>query len=68
MDVYRSTPYPHYIKLTDGVLNMEILCDTKTDGGGWIVIQVFEKNFVLKLFLQLYYQTQKPYSVLPYTF
>ncbi|KAK3759974.1 hypothetical protein RRG08_006441 [Elysia crispata] len=39
LDAYRSTPYPHYIKTVDGVLKGEILCDTKTDDGGWIVIQ-----------------------------
>ena len=45
LDAYRSTPYPHYIKTVDGVLKREILCDTKTDDGGWIVIQVFTRDY-----------------------
>ncbi|KAH9525810.1 Ficolin-1-A [Bulinus truncatus] len=29
----------HYIKVYSVALNTMFLCDTKTDGGGWIVIQ-----------------------------
>ncbi|GFS18133.1 phenylalanyl-tRNA synthetase alpha subunit [Elysia marginata] len=31
--------YPHYVTMTQFILQRQILCDTKTDGGGWIVIQ-----------------------------
>ncbi|GFS27527.1 fibrinogen-related protein 3.1 [Elysia marginata] len=31
--------YPPYVQMTDTSLNREILCDTETAGGGWIVIQ-----------------------------
>ena len=32
--------YPRYIITTDQTIQREILCETQTDGGGWIVIQV----------------------------
>ncbi|GFS24765.1 fibrinogen-related protein 3-2, partial [Elysia marginata] len=38
--------YPQYVKLMDDVINRKILCDTKTDGGGWIVIQKRTKGDV----------------------
>ena len=44
MDASRSTPYPHYINTVNEILKREIQCDTKTLGGGWIVIQVFHKD------------------------
>ncbi|RUS69439.1 hypothetical protein EGW08_022797 [Elysia chlorotica] len=31
--------YPPYLELSDSTLQRHILCDTHTDGGGWIVIQ-----------------------------
>ena len=42
MDRPRSKPYPPYITIFDALLNRNIFCDTKTEGGGWIVIQVFD--------------------------
>ena len=35
-----NSPYLPYIITTDETIQREILCDTKTEGGGWIVIQV----------------------------
>ncbi|GFR76136.1 ficolin-1 [Elysia marginata] len=35
----RYQNYPHYVTMTQFTLKRQILCDTKTEGGGWIVIQ-----------------------------
>ncbi|GFR99608.1 ficolin-1 [Elysia marginata] len=39
MGKYLNQSYPHYVTMTQFILQRQILCDTKTDGGGWIVIQ-----------------------------
>ncbi|KAK3804162.1 hypothetical protein RRG08_047629 [Elysia crispata] len=34
-----TTQYPPYLILSDSTIEKDILCDTHTDGGGWIIIQ-----------------------------
>ncbi|GFR99954.1 hypothetical protein ElyMa_002804300, partial [Elysia marginata] len=40
MGKHLNQSYPQYITMSQFTLKRQILCDTKTDGGGWIVIQV----------------------------
>ncbi|GFS20212.1 BDR-repeat family protein [Elysia marginata] len=42
--------YQPYERVLDDDIDREILCDTNTDGGGWIVIQVKIKNQLLEFF------------------
>ncbi|KAK3762654.1 hypothetical protein RRG08_042075 [Elysia crispata] len=37
-DVVTKT-YPRYVITTDQTIQRQVLCETQTDGGGWIVIQ-----------------------------
>ena len=45
MDYKRDASYPAYVKVLDDTIQQYILCDTKTLGGGWIVIQVVVKGY-----------------------
>ena len=42
-DVVTKT-YPRYVITTDQTIQRQVLCETQTDGGGWIVIQVRPYN------------------------
>ncbi|GFR79632.1 ficolin-1 [Elysia marginata] len=39
MGKHLNQSYPQYVTMSQFTLKRQILCDTKTDGGGWIVIQ-----------------------------
>ena len=40
MGTRANSTYMPYVITTDETIQRQILCDTKTEGGGWIVIQV----------------------------
>ncbi|KAK3773255.1 hypothetical protein RRG08_039258 [Elysia crispata] len=39
MNYHRAVAHPMYIKTYDTTINKQVLCDTYTDKGGWIIIQ-----------------------------
>ena len=50
MNYHRAVAHPMYIKTYDTTINKQVFCDTYTDKGGWIIIQVVDKACPTKFF------------------